>query len=187
MPPCTTCPRSGCWLAVALSKMLSGPIYSLFLALAQGVSGIGYASVIAWQVPVLAVIPAIVIPAGESAAPPLHGLAGRVAGDRCTRATALALTGVIDVSNSKLMMSDLPTTLGVILLCLIVVHWLKNVDKNRLHPFLAGGVIGIFMLIRTQFILLLPVVLVLAWFPYRRHPLRWLKSTGFYWQACSSP
>ena len=153
------------------------PIYSLFLALAQGVSGIGYASVVAWQVPVLAVIPALLFLLAKALH---HRLTGLLVGLLAIvhESNSLALTGIIDVSNSKLMMSDLPTTLGVILLCLIVVQWLKNVDENRLHPFLAGGVIGIFMLIRTQFILLMPVVLVLAWFPYRRQPRRWLKSAA---------
>ncbi len=152
------------------------PIYSLFLALAQGVSGIGYASVVAWQVPVLAVIPALLFLLAKALH---HRLTGLLVGLLAIvhESNSLAFIGIIDVSNSKLMMSDLPITLGMILLCLIVVQWLKDVDKNRLHPFLAGGVIGIFMLIRTQFILLMPVVLVLAWFPYRKQPRRWLKST----------
>jgi hypothetical protein len=153
------------------------PVYSLFLALAQGASGIGYPSVIAWQVPVLALIPPLLYLLAKALH---HRASGLLVGLLAIvhESNALALTGVINVSTSKLMMSDLPTTLGVILLSLIVVVWLKDVDKNRLHPFLAGGVIGVFMLIRTQFVLLLPVALVLAWFPYRKQPLRWLKGSG---------
>jgi hypothetical protein len=153
------------------------PIYSLYLALAQGVSGIGYQSVLGWQVPILAVIPAVLYLMAKTLH---HRITGVLIGLLAIfhETTAINLSGVIDVTHSKMIMSELPTMLGIAILCLFLILWLKDPFSNKIHPFIAGGVLGLTMLVRSQVILLLPAILILAWFPCKKQPLVWLKSSG---------
>jgi hypothetical protein len=150
------------------------PIYSLFLALAQGVSGIGYQSVIAWQVPILAFIPSLLYLLAKAIH---HRLSGLLLGLLAIfhESNSIALSGVINDSHAKLIMSDLPITLGVILFSLLVVLWLRNGGSRQIYPLLAGGVLAVFMLIRFQIILVLPAILVCSWFALRKHPATWVK------------
>ena len=164
-------------IGIGFEQNVIRPIYSLYLALAQGVSGIGYEQVINWQMPVLALIPALLYLLAKALH---HRLSGVLVGLLAIlhESNAINLSGVIDVSNSKMIMSDLPTMLGVVTFCLLAIWWLKEPTKNKILPFLAGGVIGVFMLVRTQVIVLAPVFIVLAWFPFRKQPVRWLKNSG---------
>jgi hypothetical protein len=151
------------------------PIYSLFLALAQGISGIGYESVIAWQVPILAFIPPLLYLVAKIVH---HRLSGMLLALLAIfhESNSIALSGVINNSHAKLIMSDLPITLGVILLSLLVILWLRHSGKRMLYPILAGGVLAVFMLIRFQIILALPAILICSWLALRKNPTTWVKS-----------
>jgi hypothetical protein len=91
---------------------------------------------------------------------------------------SLALTGVLNVSNAKMMLSDLPATLGVILFSLVVVLWLKKPGQRRIYPILAGGILGAFMLIRVQIAFLFPAALLCAFLAMPHHRILWLKSAA---------
>jgi hypothetical protein len=162
-------------IGVGFEQGVLRPAYSAFLALAQGISGIGLDSVIAWQVPLLAFIPLLLYLMATALH---HRFAGLILGLLAIfhESNSLALAGLIDVSNAKMIMSDLPITLCVILFSLLVVLWLQKPGERRVYPLLAGGVLGIAMLIRIQVVLLLPAVLLCAWLVLRRQMERWLKS-----------
>lgn len=152
------------------------PVYSGFLALAQAVSGISYESVIKWQVMVLALISPLLYLLGKTLH---HRLSGILVGllSIFHEMNSLQLAGQIDVSNSKMYMSDLPAQLGVILFCLFTAAWLKAPQEKKASPFLAGGFLGICLLVRTQIVLILPVLPVLGWLAFRRRPALWLQGS----------
>jgi len=157
-------------------QVIVRPAYSAFIALAQGVSGIGLGSVIAWQVPLLAFIPPLLYLLAKALH---HRLAGLIVALLAIfrESNSIALAGIIDVSNAKMIMSDMPITLGVVWFSLIVILWLQKPIERRVYPVLAGGILAVFMLIRTQVILLLPAALLCAWLVLRRQPARWLQSS----------
>ena len=150
------------------------PVYSGFLALAQAVSGIDYHSVAGWQVFVLALIPALLYLLAKMLH---HRLSGLLLGVLAIiqQTNSLRLAGIIDVSNAKMYMSDTPAQLGAILFCLLLVAWLQAPASRKLYPLLAGGVLAIFILVRTQFAIFIPVLPLLAWLTYRGQPRRWLQ------------
>ncbi len=150
------------------------PVYSGFLALAQAVSGIDYHSVANWQVVVLALIPALLYLLARMLH---HRLSGLLLGVLMIiqQTNSLRLAGIIDVSNAKMVMSDMPAQLGAILFCLLLVAWLQAPASRKLYPLLAGGVLAIFILVRTQFAIFIPVLPFLAWLTYRGQPRRWLR------------
>ncbi len=66
------------------------------------------------------------------------------------------------VANVKLYFSEIPTALGLSLFLLFCVRWMKRREQPGLNPLLAGGMLGITMLIRTQSLAVLPFVLLFA-------------------------
>lgn len=74
---------------------------------------------------------------------------------------AIYSTPFIPVSNTKLILSDLPTLLIYLMLSLVVIKWVKSTKTSVHYPFVVGGVLGIAMLFRTQSIVLLPFMGIL--------------------------
>ena len=158
-------------IGYGLENELVRPLYSFFLAVAQAFSGIGYQNALKWQIPLLALIPALLYLITRT----LHSrLAGILVGLLAVihETNSIALAGIAAVSHAKLLMSDLPTMLGIIALSAIIVLWLKDPNSRKIFPLLAGGVLALTMLIRIQVVILLPVILfVLA---ARSRKPRWL-------------
>ncbi len=90
----------------------------------------------------------------------------------------LALSGRIPVVQSKMFMSDLPTALGVVLIALLILLWLQKPQTRPLLPLVAGGVLGATMLIRTQSLLLIPFIILIAALALR-HWGYWTRSMLF--------
>lgn len=149
------------------------PIYVLFLALAQAVSGIGVPSVIRWQILAFSVLPALLYLFGRSLH---HRFTGVLVGLLIIfhESNAIALAGKIDTANAKMIMADLPITIGVVIFALLIVNWLQRSRTNRLLLIAAGGILALSILIRVQVIVLLPVTLLVIIAFFRRMPSRWI-------------
>jgi len=135
------------------------PLYSFFLALAQWAGGIGYDAALHWQIPLLALIPPLLFLLGKG----LHSrLAGGLLAGLATaqEMNAIRLGSVTDVSHAKLLMSDLPTALGVIAFAVVLTYWWLAPRRRAAFPLLAGGILGLTMLVRIQVAVLLPAALL---------------------------
>jgi hypothetical protein len=62
------------------------------------------------------------------------------------------------VSNSKMLLVDLPTLLGMLLCTLLVLRWLKQQDARSAAT--AGGGFALLLLLRSQVLALLPLAMV---------------------------
>jgi hypothetical protein len=101
---------------------------------------------------------------------------------------ALSLSGTIRVSNAKLMMTDLPTALGLALLVWLVAIWWqkRNLDSfpsERLGgigliSLVAGGVLGFVVLLRPQTFILVPTLFVAMILVFWRRPMLGLREAG---------
>lgn len=135
------------------------PIYSLFLALSQLASGIGYTNILMWQIPLLGLIPPLLYLLGKALHSRLAG--GMIAGLALFHeVNAIRLSSLVNVSHAKLLMSDLPTALGVIAFTVVLVYWWKAPQRHRAYPLLAGGILALTMLVRIQVVVLLPGALL---------------------------
>jgi hypothetical protein len=74
---------------------------------------------------------------------------------------AIALTNYIQVSTSKLILSEMLTTLGVLLFTLALVRWLKAPKLASPSLWLAGGLLGLTSLARLNAISILPAAMLL--------------------------
>ena len=68
------------------------------------------------------------------------------------------------VSDTRTLLTDLPTALMIALSCLFVMHWLEN--KSIRRSLVAGGIFGAMLLLRTQSLIILPFALLLALFVF---------------------
>lgn len=147
------------------------PLYILFLTALHLLFGENYNLIIAGQTVVLASIPVIFYALGKK----LHS---RTAGVTIALLaifrewTNLLVSSDTRVSNSKILLVDTPTLLLILLACLFAFRWLERKDKRS--AFIAGGVFGILLLLRTQSILILPFLFVIAFLALRSDKRPWL-------------
>jgi hypothetical protein len=170
-------------------KVVRRPLYALFLAGIHTLAGQDYERCASLQVIVLAFFPALVFLLGSLLHSRLTGFLAAVF-LIIQEHNAILLSGVINVSHSKLFMSDLPSALLVALFTLLAAAWFRLGGRGWKLPLCLGGVLGALMLIRPQAILLAVGPVFLLVFSAWRRPLIWLKGCllfGLGLTLCVSP
>lgn len=137
------------------------PLYVLFLSALEWLLASKYSTVVNVQVVVLALFPALLYLLAARLHNRFSGLllAGLVA---FREANSIALGHVINASHAKLLMADLPTALGMALLAVVTMAWLRSTPRNYLAALVTGGLLGAFVLLRSQSLTLIPVLAVLV-------------------------
>ena len=135
------------------------PLYSLFLALLHMLGGYGFQNVLFMQVLILALIPVVgYLLASKFGGRPAGILTALLLIFR--EKNSIALTNVIEVSHVKLLMSDVPTMLLMLLFIYLYVKWLQDKQNKLVLGLLAGACFGLTVFIRSQAQLLIPIVLL---------------------------
>ena len=135
------------------------PLYIFLLTVLHRLFGENYRNIIVGQTVVLAIIPVVFYFLGKK----LHS---RVAGAIVAlffifrELTTLLVSSNTRVSNTKTLMVDLPTLLLLILACFFTIRWLEQ--KTEKSALIAGGMFGLLLLLRTQSMLVLPLILIIA-------------------------
>jgi hypothetical protein len=135
------------------------PLYIFLLTVLHLLFAENYRNVIIGQTFVLATIPVIFYYLGKK----LHS---QTAGVMIAlffvfrELTTLLVSSNTRVSNTKTLLVDLPTLLLLILSCLFTLRWLER--KTSKNALIAGGTFGLLLLLRTQSILVLPLILLMA-------------------------
>jgi hypothetical protein len=160
-----------------LTPAAEKPLYSAFLAGLHTLVGQDYSAVVAAQIMVLAVLPVALFALGSRVHHRLSGVMLALLVILRERNT-IFLSGDIGVSHSKLLMTDLPTALALALLALMILKWL-GADRRILRgPLFVGATLGAIVLLRTQNMVFLPALLLLAfWVGGRTWPDRFKHAT----------
>jgi len=130
------------------------PFYALFLGLLHFFFGQSYQTITTVQIVVLALIPVFLYLLGKKFSGRTFGLA-LAAFAIIKEANAIFATSKISVSNSRLLMTELPTALILIIFCLLMFKWLKKENPGFVLPLLAGVTIGIAIFVRTNNVVVL--------------------------------
>ncbi|MGZ9225579.1 MAG: glycosyltransferase family 39 protein [Anaerolineales bacterium] len=142
-----------------LGEIPTRPLYIFFLTILHSLFGEDYRLIIVGQTLVLAIIPVLLYFLGKK----LHS---RAAGVTIAfffifrELTTLLISSNTRVSNTKTLLVDLPTLLFLLLSCLFAFRWFES--KSQKDAFVAGGMFGLLLLLRTQSLLLLPFIILLA-------------------------
>ncbi len=142
-------------------------LYVTFLACLHLLGGNDYGTIIFLQTIVLALFPAILYWIGRELDHRHLGI-GLALFSIFRELNSIQAVDVANVSNSKLLLSDMPTMLGVSVLVLVLIKWLKEQEWQPSHAWWIGGTIGLLLLIRFQILLLIPLILLFAVIKYYR-------------------
>jgi hypothetical protein len=154
------------------------PLYSFILLGLNFLSGNRFSLLLAWQAALLAALPMCAYLIGKT----LHS---RTAG---FMAAALVVmkeinayqTVTIQVSHSKLILSEVPTALFLAMFTYFMIRWLEENGRKTGYAALAGGTLGLATLLRHNPWFLLPLVGLAAVWVYRRNWRRLLLSGGLF-------
>jgi hypothetical protein len=154
------------------------PMYVILLALFHLIAGQSYEAVITVQTLVLALFPVVLYFIGKE----LHS---RPAGLMMALFAILrewnavnAMPFTTSASTSKLFFADLPSALVISLFTLVTIIWLKAPTRRTVLPILVGGSLGLVVLFRSQIVLILPGLLILALLALRGRWRVWLVSAA---------
>jgi hypothetical protein len=153
------------------------PLYIAVLTALHLVVGEHYDLIILGQTLVLAFIPVVLYLLGRR----LHSRAAGVMAAFlaiCREWTGLLVSSQTRVSNTKTLLVDLPTLLLVLVSCLMVVRWLQRRDSRS--ALIAGGTFGILLLLRTQALMVLPFMLLLAILAYGVRSPKWVAPVALF-------
>jgi hypothetical protein len=160
------------------STIVPRPLFITELVYIFALSAGNYSRIITLQTLVLALIPILLFLIGKN-------LYGRSLGISLALLSifreydAIQSTPFIPVSNTKLVLSDLPALLAFLILTLLIIKWVRTDNHQKHYPILVGGMMGLMTLIRTQSIILLPFIILFALIKYRPfNHFSWLKNTG---------
>jgi len=142
-------------------RVFTRVLYVFFLSLAHSIVGFEYSQVILVQTLILSLIPPILYLVGKE----IHSKgAGIVIGlfALLRELNSILAGNLTTVSNSKLLLSDVPNLLIVSIIALTLVRWVKRQYIKPIHSILLGGWLGIGVLLRTQVGILIPIVLIIC-------------------------
>ena len=133
-------------------------LYSVLLTYLHALLGQDVSLLLMAQAALFAVFPAVIYLLGRE----LHSRAFGI-----SAGTLLAIRGVnsiiaakwIDTASPKMMLTDFPTALGIAILLLLLVKWIKEPSRMGTLAW-AGAVFGLTLSVRTNVLPVLPVVLV---------------------------
>ena len=134
-------------------QLIRRPVYVGMLAFFHGLVGGSYDKTVFLQILVLALMPSLIFLLTSKMS---NRTAGLIAGGMLLlrETNSIALSREIVTSHAKLLMSDMITTLGVVIILYLAVHWLFKNKPNALEFAIVGACIGITALIRAQVVIL---------------------------------
>ncbi|OQY29779.1 MAG: hypothetical protein B6I38_07915 [Anaerolineaceae bacterium 4572_5.1] len=156
-----------------LAKIPPRPLYIVFLAGLHALFGVRYDLIIMGQTLVLAFFPVVLYLLGKK----LHSRAAGVTVALLAifrELTSILISSNTRVSNSKMMLTDVPTALILSLVVLLVIQWLERKDRQPLGALVAGGGFGLLLLLRTQSMLILPFIFLIALLVFLPHWKQWV-------------
>lgn len=134
--------------------VLRRPVLILYLAALHRIGGIEYSAVLPYQLALFTLLPVLIYLIGRE----LHSRsAGLLAAGMMVfrQSNGMTLGAEVTGSNLHMLLSDIPATIGGLLFTYLVIRWLKSKERSNLLLLLAGGVLGLTMLIRMEVLVFL--------------------------------
>jgi hypothetical protein len=151
------------------------PVLAVHHTLLHLIAGQDYQAVAFLQVLALGLLPVMVYLLTRSLHTRVSGVIAAVL-VMLREANSIAISGNITTSHAKLLMADLPTALAVVAFVYATVKWLQDIERPNLAGLVAGGLLGIAILLRTETIIFMIALAVISGaILLRRNRLLWIK------------
>ncbi len=152
--------------------------YMALLAFARWTGGQDYQAAAAVQTVILALLPAMVFWVGVRLGSAKIGLMAALLVILQEANTILA-SDFIQVSHARLFLSEFPAALSLAILWVSVSAWARG-PRNAWHlPILAGGWLGLAVLVRTTALAVYPIILLWLLLAFKLPRQRWLHAALF--------
>ena len=137
------------------------PLYIAFLSLLHCIAKNDYIFLTNLQIIILALFPMMIYLIGKNIHHPLSGLLAAV---WCIwrEKESISITPFVQISNSRLLMSDLPMALMISFTIYVTIKWFQSDNRKPFFSWIAGGCCGVGALIRTQSAILIPAIILLS-------------------------
>ncbi len=152
-------------------------LYPAFLVYLHTLAGQNYLDVVSAQAAIFAVFAGLLYLLGKSLSNRAAGLGLAVLG-ALHGANAIVSGAWIDTSHTKLLLTDFPTAIGMLLLTLLVVEWLKAPDEKWHAGVAAAGVLGLTTMLRPHPLPIIGLILLAAAWLYRKRRKAMLAIVG---------
>jgi len=153
------------WVGNGFQSIVRRPLYSFFLMVLHIVVGDDYNQLANLQSIILAVFPSLIFLLAAQFDFRWAGFFNALLVIMRER-NAQLLSGIADVSHTKMLMSDMPAAVGVVGFTILVVIWFKQSLPRAYYPLMAGGWLGCLTLLRTQSLVLSLVVILMLVFSF---------------------
>jgi hypothetical protein len=140
-------------------EVILRPLYIFFLTALHLISGQDYHLILTLQTIVMALMPALAFLLVSRMGSQTAGLLSAFL-LILREKNSIALTNILEVSHSKLLLSDLPTAMLMLLMVYALINWLKKKEIHYSLGLAAGASFGLVVLVRSQAQLLLPILLL---------------------------
>jgi hypothetical protein len=151
-------------------------LYISFLVYLHSLVGQDYGQLMALQAAIFAVFPALVYLVGRSLNIRVVGFVAAIIA-MLRGINSIAASNMIDMANPKMMLTDFPTAIGMVLIVLLTIEWLKRPEQKWYYAVWIGGTIGLTIMLRTNTLLLLIFIPLYAIFKFSPEWKRWLISS----------
>ena len=92
---------------------------------------------------------------------------------------AIQASNIANVANSKLLLSDFPSTLILSVIILFILKWIRN-PHGKYYPIILGGILGILILYRAQYLIFIPVFIGIAFLLYWKNYKKIILFSGIF-------
>lgn len=158
--------------------IISKPFHAIYLAILNYFGNLSYQTVILGQTLVLAFFPSVLFLIGKEIRGNILGLGlGIFAIFR--EINAIQASNIANVANSKLLLSDFPSTLILSVIILFILKWIKN-PHGKYSPIILGGFLGILILYRAQYLIYIPFFIGIAFLLYGKDHKRIILFSGIF-------
>ena len=151
-------------------------LYSSFLIFLHLLAGQDYEKMMAIQAGIFAIFPALIYLIGRSLNIRAVGFAAAVVA-MWRGVNSIAASNLIDMANPKMILTDFPAAIAMATIILLTCEWLKSPIRKAHYPLWLGGAIGFAFILRTNFLLLLPLIPIYAFFRLSPERKKWLLSS----------
>jgi hypothetical protein len=137
-------------------------LYLSFLVYLHSLFGQNYEALMAGQAAVFAILPPLIYLIGRSLNLRPVGFASALVA-MFRGINSIAASSLIDLANPKMMLTDFPAAIGVALIVLFTCEWLKRPQRSLHYALWIGGAIGLTLMLRTNalvFLLFIPLLAI---------------------------
>lgn len=153
------------------------PMYAHFLVLLHSLVGQDYETITRVQAAIFALFPVLVYIIASTLHSRFSGLIAALL-VILREGNSIALASRITVSNSRLIMSETPTAIGIALMICAMTVWVKRPRSRPWIALLVGAIIAATSLVRIEALLLLPLPILLIVALLRKDPRQIVLNAG---------